>query len=161
MSRLCQRRRLAASPEQAEARSRRRPTARRRAALALVLLAFFSRDAFGNCITPPDGQIVEIQAAACDVVVADENQEVRKHIGELHELSNLRKAYTGALITDRNGQSWMYPSRDPRPCTKFPMNTLVQKRAYFTCCDTGRWGKCVFGGQWLGDVDGPPINAFQ
>ena len=30
-----------------------------------------------------------------------------------------------------------------------------------TCCDSGRWGKCVFGGQWLGDVDGKPINSFQ
>ena len=161
MSRLCQRRRLAASPERAAARSRRRPAARRRVALALVLLALFSREAFGDCVERPEGQIVEIEAAACEVIVPEQNRDVQKHVGTFYETWNLKKAYTGALIRDRRGQRWMYPSHDPRPCAKFPRNTPVQKRAYFTCCDSGRWGKCVFGGQWLGDVDGPPINAFQ
>jgi len=86
---------------------------------------------------------------------------VQQHAGELFETWNLGKAYTGALITDKTGITWMYPSPETNPCQRFPVNEVVQKRAYFTCCDTGRWGKCVFGGNWLGDIDGKPFNAFQ
>jgi hypothetical protein len=69
--------------------------------------------------------------------------------------------YTGALVKDKKGSIWMYPSSGQDSCSKFPRNETVEMKAYYTCCDTGRWGKCVFGGKFLGDVDGKPINAFQ
>jgi hypothetical protein len=37
----------------------------------------------------------------------------------------------------------------------------VEKLAFYSCCDTGRWGKCVFGGRFLSDPGQPPINAFR
>jgi len=47
------------------------------------------------------------------------------------------------------------------PCRGVRPGSTVEKRASFTCCDTGRWGKCVFGGRFLSDPGKPPINAFQ
>ena len=139
----------------------RRPTAQRRVGLALVLLALLSSEAFGKCLPRADGQIIDMEAAACEVIVADRNREVQEHAGTAYETWNPRKAYTGALITDARGLRWMYPSTDPDPCAQFPIHARIQKRAYFTCCDSGPWGKCVLGGRWLADVDGPPINAAQ
>ena len=129
--------------------------------LALALPAFFWQAAFANCATRPEGQIIEIAIKTCEGLVAETNTEVRKHAGSVDDVWNLKKAYTGALVTDLRGVRWMYPSSDPNPCARFPPNSRVLKRGYFTCCDTGRWGKCVFGGNWLGDLDGPPINSFQ
>ena len=55
----------------------------------------------------------------------------------------------------------MLPSQAADPCRGFRPGSAVEKRASFTCCDTGRWGKCVFGGRFLSDPGEPPINAFQ
>lgn len=129
--------------------------------LSLVLPAFLWRAAFADCAERPEGRIIEIAIKSCERIVADANEEVRQHAGRFYGAWNLKKAYTGALITDLQGLRWMYPPSDPNLCARFPRNTRVLKRAYFTCCDTGRWGKCVFGGNWLGDVDGPPVNTFQ
>jgi hypothetical protein len=116
---------------------------------------------FSNCLLPPAGQVVKIEVAACEEIVADTNKEVTEFAGDLSSARNLRKAYTGALVTDKYGTRWMYPSQLKHSCTQFRNKTTVAKKAYHTCCDTGRWGKCVFGGQWLGDIAGKPINAFQ
>ncbi len=129
--------------------------------LSLALPAFLWQAAFADCAERPQGQVIDVAIKACERIVADANEEVRQHGGRLYDVWNLKKAYTGALITDLRGLRWMYPSSAPNPCAQFPVNTRVPKRAYFTCCDTGRWGKCVFGGNWLGDVDAPPVNAFQ
>lgn len=129
--------------------------------LSFVLPAFLWHAAFADCVERPQGQIIEIAVKTCERVVAETNAEVRQHAGGFYEAWNLKRAYTGALITDLRGLRWMYPSSAPSPCAQFPANARVLKRGYFTCCDSGRWGKCVFGGNWLGDVDGPPVNAFQ
>ncbi len=114
-----------------------------------------------DCIETPEGQVVKIEVRSCKEIAGEKNPDVKKYAGELYETWNLKKAYTGALITDKTGTLWMYPSIDPQPCKKIQRDSVLEKRAYYTCCDTGRWGKCVFGGNFLGDVDGKPINAFQ
>jgi hypothetical protein len=63
-------------------------------------------------------------------------------------------------VTASGGLKWVYPS-EANPCKKLARSAQVKMRAYLTCCDTGRWGKCVFGGRWLGDVDGKPVNSEQ
>ena len=130
--------------------------------MAIVLVVLLTaQTAFANCMFGPDGRVVEIKAVTCEAIVAERNHDVQTRAGVFYRIWNLKKAYTGALITDAHGLRWMYPSPDRDPCRRFPRSARVSKRASFTCCDTGTWGKCVFGGRWLGDVDGPPINAFQ
>lgn len=121
----------------------------------------FSWAALADCVEPVQGRIIEIRAKACERIVAEEHDEVRKHAGPLFKTWNLKDAYTGALITDQSRVVWMYPSRNPNSCGKFPIGKPVELRAYNVCCDTGRWGKCVFGGNFLGDIDGKPFNTFQ
>jgi hypothetical protein len=129
------------------------------ASILLTLIA--SAQVIADCVRMPEGKIVKVESVSCKKIVAEKNEEVRKYAGDLSETSNLKKAYTGALITDKTGARWMYPSADPNPCKGIKRGTVLEKKAYYTCCDTGRWGKCVFGGNWLGDVDGNSINSFQ
>ena len=114
-----------------------------------------------DCIKVEQGRIVKVEIRACEAIVAEKNNDVQKYAGPYYETWNLRKAYTGALIKDEKGSFWMYPTESRYPCADFPKKAIVEKKAYSTCCDSGRWGKCVFGGRWLGDVDGKSINAFQ
>lgn len=114
-----------------------------------------------DCYTPKDGQVIGIKVESCEVIDGKTNKEVLKYGGEAQKASNIQKLYDGALVTEESGARWMYPTSEANPCQKFPKSALVKMRAYLTCCDTGRWGKCVFGGRWLGDADGKPVNAFQ
>ncbi len=117
--------------------------------------------AYANCLGPEDGMIVTVMAKSCEAINGDTHPEVKEHVGPMYETWNLKKAYTGALFTDGQGVRWMYPSKAANPCQEFPLNQPVKKRLYQTCCDSGRWGKCVFDGRFLGDLNGPKINAFQ
>jgi hypothetical protein len=76
-------------------------------------------------------------------------------------LTTLVKLYTEALVTDLRNQQLLYASSAKEPCRSFPPGRKIRLMAYFSCCDTGIWGKCVFGGRFLGDIGAPPINAFQ
>jgi hypothetical protein len=69
--------------------------------------------------------------------------------------------YTGALVTESSGRKWVYPTIESDPCKKFKVGVTVEKASYETCCDTGSWGKCVFGGSFLGDVGGKAVDSFQ
>jgi hypothetical protein len=71
------------------------------------------------------------------------------------------RPYSGALVTDSRNHQWVYPSSAKDPCLSFPQGRRIRIMASFTCCDTGSWGKCVFGGLFLGDLGGEPFNAFQ
>ena len=129
--------------------------------LAACGLLIFQTLVLADCVTIEEGKLITIQAKICEAIQGDTNPEVQKYAGSLYESWNLRKAYTGALVLDEQARRWMSPSTASNPCAEFPLGKPVQKRAYYTCCDSGRWGKCVFGGAFLGDVDGPPLNTFQ
>jgi hypothetical protein len=129
--------------------------------LICVWLMTFQNLAYANCLIPEDGMIVTVVAKSCQAINGDTHPEVKEHAGPMYETWNLKKAYTGALILDERGGQNMYPSKASEPCKEFPVGKPVKKRLYQTCCDSGRWGKCVFGGRFLGDIDGPKINAFQ
>jgi hypothetical protein len=116
--------------------------------------------ALADCYFPNDGQVVSIRVESCEVIDGRTNKDVLKN-SRLPNDQTIQKLYTGALVTGDRGMKWMYPSTTANPCQQFPKSTLVRMSAYRTCCDTGAWGKCVFGGRWLGDVEGKPVNAFQ
>jgi hypothetical protein len=117
--------------------------------------------AAADCSFSSDGRIVGITDQSCEVIDGRTNKDVLKYAGGLQKNETIQKLYTGALVTADRGVKWMYPSSEPNPCQKFPKSAQVKMMAYLTCCDSGSWGKCVFGGHWLGDVDGKPINAWQ
>ena len=136
------------------------------AILALAVGLGLPARALADCLLPPDGTAVSIAVRSCTAIQADSHPEVRAHArldgpGALVGAATLRRLFTGALITDQRGERWMAPSQASDPCRAFRPGSSAQKRASFTCCDTGRWGKCVFGGRFLSDPGQPPINAFQ
>lgn len=120
-----------------------------------------SASVFADCTGGMDGQIVQIKVQSCEEIQAESNSDVQKYAGSYYKTWNLKKLYTGALVKEPSGVLWMYPSDRRHPCKEFRKGSVVNKKGYSSCCDTGRWGKCVFGGNFLGDVDGKPINAYQ
>jgi hypothetical protein len=114
-----------------------------------------------DCSFSSDGRIIALTVQSCEVIDGRTNKDVLKYAGELQKNEAIQKLYTGALVTADRGTKWMYPSSAANPCQKFPKSSQVKMMAYLTCCDSGPWGKCVFGGRWLGDVDGKPLNAWQ
>jgi hypothetical protein len=114
-----------------------------------------------DCSYPPDGSPVTITVQSCEAIDGQTNKEVLRSIGKGYPLAEARKMYTGALITGPYHTRWMYPSSDANPCRKFVKSSQVKMRVSRTCCDSGSWGKCVFGGNWLADMDAKPFDAFQ
>lgn len=114
-----------------------------------------------DCSFSSDGRITIITVQSCEVIDGRTNKDVLKYAGALQKNEAIQKLYTGALVTADRGTRWMYPSTESNPCKKFPKSAQLKMMAYLTCCDSGSWGKCVFGGQWLGDVGAEPINAWQ
>lgn len=119
-----------------------------------------------DCLLPPQGAPIQVVVRTCRAIQAASDPEVRAHArldgpGALVGAATVSRLYTGALITDTQGQLWMAPSTASDPCRGVRPGSTLAKRASFTCCDTGRWGKCVFGGRFLAAPDQPAINAFQ
>jgi hypothetical protein len=117
--------------------------------------------ALADCFFPPDGRIVTVVVESCEAIDGRTNVEVLRYVGANAHFVELETLYTGALVSEAHDVKWMYPSTEKNPCQKFTKGAKVKMRAYLTCCDTGRWGKCVFGGRWLGEIDGKPINSSQ
>jgi hypothetical protein len=117
--------------------------------------------AYADCMLGEQGAIITLTATSCENIKGTHHPEVQKYVGPWYGPWNLEPLYTGALITDAKGFRWMFPSIDSDPCREFPNDKPMKKKLYVTCCDTGRWGKCVFDGQFLGDIDGPAINTFH
>jgi hypothetical protein len=135
-----------------------------RVTLMLVLIvpnAVMPTLAVADCSFSSDGRIVTVAVQSCEVIDGRINTDVLKYAGSLQKNPTIQKLYTGALVTADHAVKWMYPSTEANPCLKIPKSAQVKMTAYLTCCDSGPWGKCVFGGRWLGDVDGKPINAWQ
>lgn len=114
-----------------------------------------------DCFFPPNGRIVTVAVESCEVIDGRTNVEVMAHVGASSNFKQLEKMYTGALVTEAHDIKWVYPSGEKNPCGKFAKGSKVKMRAYLTCCDSGRWGKCVFGGRWLADLDAKPIDSSQ
>lgn len=138
------------------------------AALRVVLLvaltvsnAAIPKLAAADCFFPPNGRIVTVAVESCETVDGRTNIDVMAHVGASRNFAELEKMYTGALVTEADSVKWMYPSEEKNPCGKFAKGSKVKMRAYLTCCDSGRWGKCVFGGRWLTDIDAKPIDSSQ
>lgn len=117
--------------------------------------------ASADCFFPPNGRIVTITVRSCEAIDGSTNVEVLRYVGASSKFVELERLYTGALITEAHDITWIYPSAEKDPCRKFTKESKVKMRAYLTCCDTGRWGKCVFGGRWLSEIDGKPIDPSQ
>jgi len=136
------------------------------AMLAFAVALGFPARMLADCLLPDDGTTVRIAVRSCSAIQADSHPEVRAHArldgpGALVGAATLRRLLTGALITDNRGDRWMAPSQAADPCRRFRPGSTVEQRASFTCCDTGRWGKSVFGGRFLSEPGKPLINAFQ
>jgi hypothetical protein len=115
-------------------------TKRFRVALACaVLFALYPLGSllWAECIAMAQGEIVTVVVQSCEEIVAEKNKEVIAH-GPPYGTWDWRKGYTGALVKDVKGMQWMYPSESSAPCKQFAQNKSVQKKAYHSCCDTGR-----------------------
>jgi hypothetical protein len=117
--------------------------------------------ASADCSYPNDGKVITIAVESCEVISGKTNKEVLKYSGAAQKTETIQKLSTGALVRAKGSMKWMYPSTDVNPCKQFARSAQVKMRAYLTCCDTGPWGQCVFGGRWLADVDGKEIDASQ
>ena len=114
-----------------------------------------------DCFFPPNGRIVTVTVQSCEAIDGHTNIDVMARVGAIRNFAELEKMYTGALVTESNDMKWMYPSEVKNPCGRFAKGSKVKMRAYLTCCDTGRWGKCVFGGRWLTDPEAKAIDPSQ
>lgn len=135
-----------------------------RAALIAALTtghAVVPQVAAADCFFPPNGRIVTVSVESCEAIDGHTNVDVLARVGANRNFAELEKMYTGALVTESKDVKWMYPSEEKNPCGRFVKGSKVKMRAYLTCCDTGRWGKCVFGGRWLVDIDAKPIDPSQ
>lgn len=94
------------------------------AAMSFLAIVLLESTAAANCLIPENGKIVALHVAECEAIIAEDNKMVQQHAGELFETWNLGKAYTGALITDKTGITWMYPSPETNPCQRFPVNEV-------------------------------------
>jgi len=117
--------------------------------------------ASADCSYPNDGKVITIAVESCEVISGKTNKEVLKYSGAAQKTETIQKLSTGPLVRAKGSMKWMYPSTDVNPCKQFARSAQVKMRAYLTCCDTGPWGQCVFGGRWLADVYGKGIDASQ
>ena len=129
--------------------------------IVLTVGVLIPRSSSADCMPTEDGRSIQIQATACQKISPGLDPTIKTKAGEMYETWHLEKLYTGALVSVGSGQKWMYPSTEENPCKEFPLGKSVTKAAYESCCDTGAWGKCVFGGNFLGDVGGAKVNSFQ
>jgi hypothetical protein len=130
--------------------------------IILLLFVCIAHSAMADCVSTEDGKIIKVTVKQCKKISPLEEPSIKSTAGaEWYDTWKLERLYSGALITDISGTSWVYPSGSKTPCMDFKPGAVVEKKAYYTCCDTGNWGKCVFGGKFLTDVNGSTINTFQ
>jgi hypothetical protein len=134
-----------------------------RTALAIVatisVLGAFPQ-AFADCSFPNDGKVVDIKVESCEVIDGKTNKDVLKYAGASQKTQTIQKLYTGALVT-AGGVKWMYPSEEINPCQKIREIRPSKDEGVPDLLRHGGWGKCVFGGRWLGEVNGKPVNSDQ
>ena len=73
------------------------------------------------------------------------HSEINERAGFLDKKAR-QQLFTGALITDYSGNNWVHPTQKKSPCSELKKGQEIEKLADSPGCDTGNWGKCVFGG---------------
>jgi hypothetical protein len=145
--------------------------------LGATFITIQSSAILANCFGVPREQVVQIKINSCKNIVAKKNADVQQYAANLYNRKTLSRLYTGALVNAdllaiRGGNSelasikpvpdiFMYPSTVKNPCKQFRINTIFRKKTASACCDTGKTGKCVFGGIFMWDLNGKPIDVFQ
>lgn len=135
---------------------------RRRVALAIVVVMIgLPVPAFADCVGgEPMKAAIEVQS--CEALHPLTDSRFKRADGTLaHTEEFLLRFFKGALITNQNGATYMYPSNSEDPCAGFPSGYTIEKIVSSTCCDTGAWGKCLLGGRFIYDVGETPVNTFQ
>jgi hypothetical protein len=130
-------------------------------AAALILLTLLNiNNCYARCLVQNQGEILSIEVSSCEKISYDKIiLQVEPIIDS--KIKNIQKFYTGALIKDKENRTWIYPTDKEDPCKDFTKGSTIEKSAYYSCCDSGKWGKCLLGGKFLGDLDGEKIDAFQ
>lgn len=118
--------------------------------------------AFANCIVQPDSSLT-ITVQSCENINPNQTPQLVNYRGQTFgdRQKFLEKYYRGSLIISKQGGRYVYPSSKSNPCQQFKPGKAITKIVTDTCCDTGAWGKCIFGGSFLYDPGNKPINSFQ
>jgi hypothetical protein len=116
---------------------------------------------FADCAGDGRSHMIKLRVKSCENIVAEKNPEFQKQMENNVNRNNYKRIYTGALMRDDKDYMWMYPSTAINPCKQFRKDIVVTKTSGRACCDTGAWGKCVFGGAFIWDLNSKPINTFQ
>ena len=131
--------------------------------LIYIAFVFGAIPAYADCShgAPGDSKEIGVTVKACRRISPETDASLRVKAGKMFEKQIFNQIFTGAIVEDEQGRQWLYPSTSLNPCLTFPLSTTVKKIEYRACCDTGSWGKCALGGRFLGDIGGPPVDAFQ
>lgn len=129
--------------------------------LALLILTLYPLAAKADCVGGEPAQ-VKITVKSCEAIdpLTDQRLKQPEQAQQMSEEFMLR-LFKGALVTLENGSTYMYPTAQPDACAGLTPGAEVEKIVSSTCCDTGKWGKCLLGGRFMHDVGGEPVNAFQ
>ena len=117
---------------------------------------------FADCLEQAD-RLIAITVKYCENINPNQTLQLRNYHGQTFGERQifLEKYYLGALIISKQGNSYVYPSKKSNPCQQFKPGQSIKKMVSQTCCDSGAWGKCIFGGAFLYDPGSKPINTFQ
>lgn len=134
--------------------------------LFAVSTAAISAAAYADCYIPERGNTekdaLTIVATACRALDPTKDEKILADKGQISgdRAAFMERNYRGALVTVEQS-TYVYPSKDADACSHFPIGKPVKMMIDQTCCDTGAWGKCIYGGRFLRDVGTQPFNAFQ
>lgn len=128
---------------------------------SLVFSLFQPVLAKANCAILHDGELVKITIKQCRNISPSTDSRIKQMAGPVSEPWKLEKLYTGALILDSNGTQWVHSTDSLNPCEEFIVGQTIEKRRHQVCCDTGAWGKCIYGGNFLANTNDPKVNTFQ
>jgi hypothetical protein len=145
--------------------------------LGATFITIQSSAVLANCVENPGERIIQIKVNSCENIVAEKNADVQQRAANLYDHKTLSRFYTGALVNadllaigrKNSGLTnikpvnyiFMYPSTAKNPCKQLHKNTVIKKKYAGACCDTGKTGKCIFGGKFMWDLNSKTIDVFQ
>ncbi|MEZ5814629.1 MAG: hypothetical protein R3E13_07940 [Alphaproteobacteria bacterium] len=129
-------------------------------ACALAFILFYPKTSAADCVVMPDNKI-NLTALSCKNISPENEERLKEYSDTFHDKDFMNRFYTGALVKLESGTEFVYPTQIENPCQEFPLDQDVTKMASYVCCDTGPWGKCILGGNFLYDIGATPVNTFQ